>query len=96
MTIMKNTSTSQPVVLLKSRFARTEIVFLYNLCLLNSFINKNIRKKMEVYQDSEGRYHRVDGPAVIWPSGQQEWWVNGKRHRENDPAYIGADGSQEW
>ena len=51
---------------------------------------------MEVYKDSEGRYHRVDGPAVIWPSGQQEWWVNGKRHRENDPAYIGADGSQEW
>ena len=51
---------------------------------------------MEVYKDSEGRYHRVDGPAVIWPSGTQEWRINGKLHRENGPAVIYVDGMLEW
>ena len=30
--------------------------------------------------------HRVDGPAVEYPNGDKEWWVNGKRHREDGPA----------
>lgn len=23
-----------------------------------------------------GQYHRTDGPAVIWPSGTQGWYLN--------------------
>lgn len=30
--------------------------------------------------------HRVNGPAVEWPDGDKEWWVNGLRHREDGPA----------
>ena len=43
-----------------------------------------------------GKIHREDGPAVIWPNGRQEWVLNGKRHREDGPAAIWADGRQEW
>ena len=28
--------------------------------------------------DVNGQHHRLDGPAVIWADGSQEWWVNGK------------------
>ena len=42
------------------------------------------------------KYHREDGPAVIWADGSQEWYLNGKRHREDGPAIIYADGSQRW
>lgn len=30
--------------------------------------------------------HREDGPAVIWDTGQKEWYQHGKRHREDGPA----------
>lgn len=26
----------------------------------------------------DGKTHRVDGPAVIYPSGYHEWWLNGR------------------
>jgi hypothetical protein len=25
-----------------------------------------------------GKWHRLDGPAIIWADGTQEWWVNDK------------------
>ena len=28
--------------------------------------------------------HREDGPAVIWPDGRKEYWLNGKRVTETD------------
>lgn len=30
--------------------------------------------------------HRLDGPAVIYPSGRKEWWAYGKLHRLDGPA----------
>jgi hypothetical protein len=53
------------------------------------------------YEDGEywylnGKWHREDGPAVIYSDGHQEWWVNGKCHREDGPAVIGSNGYQEW
>jgi len=27
---------------------------------------------------TNGIIHRLDGPAVEYPSGNKEWWVNGK------------------
>ena len=35
-----------------------------------------------------GKYHRMDGPAIIWSNGTKEWYQNGKRHREDGPAII--------
>jgi len=43
-----------------------------------------------------GKEHREDGPAVIYPTGEQFWCKNGKLHREDGPAAIWADGTQEW
>ena len=43
-----------------------------------------------------GKKHRVDGPAIEWPNGSREWWVEGKRHRTDGPAVVGADGYHEW
>ncbi len=39
-----------------------------------------------------------DKPAVIYPTGKQEWWQNGKlsRHEDNGPAVIWSDGAEEW
>ena len=34
------------------------------------------------------QFHRVDGPAVEYPNGDSEWWLNGKRHREDGPAVV--------
>ena len=49
------------------------------------------------YWRNERRYlHREDGPAVIWPNGNKEWWLNGNRHREDGPAVECADGGKEW
>jgi hypothetical protein len=33
--------------------------------------------------------HREDGPAVIYPFGEEQWYRNGKLHREDGPAIDG-------
>jgi hypothetical protein len=43
-----------------------------------------------------GKLHREDGPAVIYPNGTQVWYRNGLRHREDGPAVIREDGIQWW
>jgi hypothetical protein len=43
-----------------------------------------------------GKYHRVDGPAIELTDGEKSWWLDGKLHREDGPAYEGADGDKEW
>jgi hypothetical protein len=40
--------------------------------------------------------HRKDGPAIIYPDGAQDWYLNGKLHRTDGPAYVGASGYKEW
>jgi len=30
--------------------------------------------------------HRLDGPAIEYKGGSEEWWVNDKRHRLDGPA----------
>ena len=42
----------------------------------------------QVWQLPNGKQHRVDGPAIIYPNNDQEWWVDGHRHRVNGPAVI--------
>jgi hypothetical protein len=31
-----------------------------------------------------GKYHRVDGPAVIWWDGFLEWWIDGVQYKKLD------------
>jgi hypothetical protein len=46
------------------------------------------------YKDD--KFHREDGPAVIWPDGYQEWYKNGNLHREDGPAIMVLYGTQYW
>ena len=43
-----------------------------------------------------GRLHRIDGPAVIFADGYQEWWQNGCIHRLDGPAVSTPHGDQQW
>ena len=45
-----------------------------------------------------GDYHSTgDRPAVIYSSGQKEWYKNGKHHRnEDNPAVIWSNGEKRW
>lgn len=47
------------------------------------------------YLNSDGRRHREGGPAVVFISGDMEWWANGIRHRDDGPA-IDSDGTKAW
>lgn len=42
------------------------------------------------------KFHREDGPAVVWPDGSQFWFKNGNQHREDGPAIIWEDGREEF
>ena len=48
----------------------------------------------EWYQD--GKFHRLDGPAVEWSSGSKTWYQNGERHRLDGPAFEDANGDKAW
>lgn len=41
------------------------------------------------------QHHRVDGPAIEYANGNQEWYLAGELHRTNGPAVTQYD-CQEW
>ncbi len=43
-----------------------------------------------------GKLHRDNGPAIIYPDGEQKWYQNGNLHRDDGPAIIHSDGTQKW
>ena len=43
-----------------------------------------------------GKHHREDGPAIIFPDGHKEWYWKGKLHREDGPAKITTNGTKRW
>jgi hypothetical protein len=49
-----------------------------------------------IWGDEKGRYHREDGPAVIFDNGDQEWYLHGLQHRTGGPAIEKANGHKEW
>jgi len=51
---------------------------------------------MKEYRNEQGQLHRLDGPAVIYEDGGQEWWADGLLHRTDGPAIVRADGGQVW
>src|ERR1039458_2599639 len=48
------------------------------------------------WRDSNGMLHRVDGPAIEWANGGEEWFECGELHRVGGPALVRADGTREW
>lgn len=38
-----------------------------------------IQDGTEYWFDKNGKFHRVDAPAIIWPDGEQEWYLHGER-----------------
>lgn len=46
---------------------------------------------------SNGKFHRINGPAVKWTNGRQEYYVRGQLHREDGPAVIDPKkGDEHW
>ena len=43
-----------------------------------------------------GKYHRLDGPAVIRGNGTEIWYKDGLYHREDGPAVIHSNGEKYW
>ena len=48
------------------------------------------------YFNEKNEYHREDGPAVEYTSGNKFWCKNGEFHREDGPAIEYADGTKYW
>ena len=44
----------------------------------------------------EGKWHRLDGPAIEWANGDKYWYVEDKQHRLDGPACEWANGSKYW
>ena len=45
-----------------------------------------------VWTDSDGLFHRENGPAIIYKTGAEYWYCRGVLHREDGPAVIFSDG----
>jgi hypothetical protein len=43
-----------------------------------------------------GKYHRIDGPAVEFRDGTKIWLLDGKYHRTDGPAIEWGDGRKVW
>ncbi len=61
-----------------------------------SKVTKTILDNRVEYRNSEGEFHRTDGPAIERVDGTKEWWLNGKRHREDGAAVEYSSGTKWW
>ena len=55
----------------------------YEMCFRKVGIDGN-----GTYYLLDGKYHRSDGPAMIYNDGSEFWFVNGLMHRLDGPAVI--------
>lgn len=44
----------------------------------------------------DGKFHREDGPAILYFDGSEEWYIDGLLHRVDGPAVTFASGEQYW
>lgn len=49
-----------------------------------------------LWYNKEGRLHRKDGPAKIFPDGTRAWYLDGELHREDGPAIIWFNDDKDW
>ena len=50
----------------------------------------------KIWYDSDGKWHRDDGPAVEWENVATTWYKHGKLHREDGPAVEWANGDKAY
>ena len=50
----------------------------------------------KLWYDSQGEFHRDEGPAQEIANGTKFWYKHGLRHREDGPAVELADGTKHW
>ena len=48
------------------------------------------------YHNAQGEFHRIYGPAVIYPEGHRAWYKDGQRHRPDGPAVEWTNGYRAW
>lgn len=48
------------------------------------------------YHNSEGKLHRIHGPAVVHPGGVEFWFADGQLHRDGGPAEVHPGGIEYW
>ena len=48
------------------------------------------------YYNSVGKWHRENGPAIVWSNGTKIWYQNGRRHRTDGAAIEWSSGTKEW
>ena len=48
-----------------------------------------------VYLNKGGQYHRLDGPAIVQPNGEEKWYQNGVLHRVGGPARYNTVGPKD-
>jgi len=41
-----------------------------------------------VFYYKYGFWHRLDGPAIIYPGGYKEWWINGINYTKKEYGVI--------
>ena len=65
--------------------------------------NRSQKPKETIYPDGritytldDGRYHREDGPARIWPDKREKWYMYDELHRIKGPAFITPDRLEWW
>jgi hypothetical protein len=49
----------------------------------------------EFWKDCHTRFHRTDGPAIIWNDYHMSWHVDGRRYRDNKSFQVAANLSDE-
>ena len=48
------------------------------------------------WRNSQGKIHRINGPAIHYNDGDRAWYLNGNYHRTNGPAYEKPSGTKFW
>ena len=50
----------------------------------------------EVWLDGQNKFHRLNGPAIIFEDGSKSWLRHGKLHCDDGPARILKDYEEWW
>lgn len=51
---------------------------------------------LEEYRDNQDRLHRIDGPALVYKTGEKFWYIYGVHHRVGGPATERPNGDCYW
>ena len=58
--------------------------------------NPVIKANGTQYWHKNGKLHRENGPAILYPDGLQYWYKNDKLHCEDGPAVLYVSGYHTW